>query len=698
MATLQTFRHYRISQDLGGGTVELWRGAKEFACLAVDAQRLSFVELHVIMSPPEKPLDVRAFNQLVKIALPLRHRNLLGIMEGGEDDGAHFFVTEFLDGERFDTWLPRCNPLPPWLALHLLGQMVEGLCVLAPHPRLLGGVELLNCGVTLNGDRLSDLTVRLCDLGLSAAQGRQPDPRQIELRMIQETGRLLLYMLTGVMAQGPVESVDFSALSLPPRLSFLLGTLLIPSMRHHPLTLDQLRTLVERCTRDLSPELASRSERVPVEMRPRLPLEAHFMAGAGLVDLAGDECTIDAKPFDALDPYRHRATQRSTRAPAVIQLLPPARLVPLDYAKYIVQAGERIRPQEHPHLIRVLAWDELEHPEVLMEEHTGEWSLDSLIHVKGKLSAADTAVVLEQLEAAVREAEHCGLHPVLRSPRQIALQFTAPGGEEALPPEVELGHQPLESWPVFRIRVRTYPTTLNFAQPERFNAERLIHREPGKVEHSSAARSGNPWSTAPTSRDYALLAAWMMGGPNEVPERVRPLIYDHLSNRSEASLGGRREFLEQFLARAKVPSGNTGIVPVSKPRGQTRPVPPAASAAGASAPMELGAEAMATDPDLPEEPPVGFAEALFGGAKARTASLPISIFGPPVELEEETEERSFLDGPLPGVHDRPGNDYDADYDEPPATNRLLLWVFVIGLAALLAGVAAHFSGTAFWRR
>lgn len=697
MATLQTFRHYRISQDRSGGTVELWRGGTEVACLAVDAQRLSFVELHVIMSPPEKPLDVRAFTQLVNLALPLRHRNLLGIMEGGEDDGAHFFVTEFLDGERFDTWLARCNPLPPWLALHVLGQVVEGLYVLAPHPRLLGGVELLNCGVTLNGDRVNDLTVRLCDLGLSAAQSRQPDPRQIELRMIQETGRLLLYMLTGAMAQGPVESVNLSALNLAPELSFLLGTLFIPSMQHHPRTLDQLRTLVERCTRDLSPELASRPERIPSGMRPRLPLQPHFMAGAGLVDLAGDECTIDTKPFDALDPYRHRATQRATRTPAVIQLLPPARLMPLDYAKTIVQAGERIHPQEHPHLIRVLAWDENEHPEVLMEEHTGKWSLESLVSVKGKLSAADTAMVLEQLEAAVREAEHCGLHPVLRSPRQIALQFTAPGGEEALPPEVELARQPLENWPTFRLRVRTYPTALNFAQPERFNAERLIHRDPGTVEHSSAARSGNPWSAAPTSRDYALLAAWMMGGTGEVPERVRPLVYDHLSNRSEASLGGRREFLEHFLSRAKAPGGNTGAVPVSKRREKTRPVPPAAAAAVA-APLELGAEAMPADADAPEEPVVGFAEALFGAAKARTASVPVSVFGPPVELEEETEERSFLDGPLPGLHDHPESDYDPEYDNPPASNRLLLWLLVIVIAALLAGVAAHLSGTAFWRR
>ena len=85
---------------------------------------------------------------------------------------------------------------------------------------------------------------------------------------------------------------------------------------------------------------------------------------------------MDTKPFDALDPYRHRATQRATRTPVTIQLLPPARLMPLDYGKMIIQAGERITPHEHPHLLRVLAWDEEEHPELLLEENPGRWTLE----------------------------------------------------------------------------------------------------------------------------------------------------------------------------------------------------------------------------------------------------------------------------------------------------------------------------------
>ena len=211
MASLQTFRHYRISQDRNGGTVELWRSGTEVACLAVDTQRHVFVELHVAVSSQDRQPDPKAFQQLVQLATPLRHRHLLGVMEGGEDEGANYFITEYLDGERFDTWLARCNPLPAWLALQTISQIIEGLCVLAPHPRLLAGVELLHCGVSLTGDHVSDLTARVCDMGLSAAAARQPDPRQTETRIIQETGRLLLYMLTGAMQQGPIESLDLSS-------------------------------------------------------------------------------------------------------------------------------------------------------------------------------------------------------------------------------------------------------------------------------------------------------------------------------------------------------------------------------------------------------------------------------------------------------------------------------------------------------
>lgn len=696
MAALQTFRQYRISQDRNGGTVELWRSGTEVACLAVDTLRHVFVELHVVVTAPDRPLDARVFQQLVQLAAPLRHRNLLGLLEGGEDEGANYFVTEFLDGERFDTWLARCNPLPPWLALQTISQIIEGLCVLAPHPKLLAGVELLHCGISLTGDHVSDLNARVCDLGLAIPATRPSDPRQIEARVIQETGRILLYMLTGAMPQGPVESMDLTPQAIAPELAFLLNTLFTPSMPHHPRTLEQLRILVERCMRDLPPELAARPERMPVPMRPKLPLQPHFLTGGAVADVAGDECTVDTKPFDSQDPYRHRATQRATRTQVTIQLLPPVRLMPPDYAKMIVQAGERIHPQEHPHLLRVLAWDEQEHPEILLEENPGRWNLESIVRLKGKLDPPDAALILEQLEASVKEAEACGLAPVIRSPRQVMVQFIAPGGEEALPPDAELARQPLESWPAFRLRVRTWPLTLNFTQPDRFNPERLIHREPGALEHHTSAR-GAPFAQQPVARDYALLTAWMLGGTGEIPERVRPLIYDHLSNRSEAALGGRREFLERFVSRATArPAAPARTKRKESVQGYATLAPPAEPETF----MTLGQDSISLD-EPAEESLQGFAEALFGSSKSRTSTGSIPLFSAPPDMEEY-DDAAFLDGPLPGLFADAPAEHDSDPgpvpDLPAAPNRLFLWFLVIIVSAILAAIAAHLSGTALWQR
>ena len=100
--------------------------------------------------------------------------------------------------------------------------------------------------------------------------------------------------------------------------------------------------------------------------------------------------------------------------------------------------------------------------------------------------------------------------------------------------------------------------------------------------------------------------------------------------------------------------------------------------------------------DTAEEAPQGFAEALFGGAKARTSPVPVTLFEPAVDVEEY-DEQAFLDGPLPGLHSSAAEDYDSDLDSPPAPNRFLVWLLVIVVAAVLAGVAAHLNGTAFWQ-
>ena len=98
MSANQTFRHYRISQDPKGGAVEIWRSGSEVVCLAVDTLRQVFVELHVGISDPSTAREHKPFQQIAAQAAQLRHRHVLNILDSGEDEGANYFVTEFIDG------------------------------------------------------------------------------------------------------------------------------------------------------------------------------------------------------------------------------------------------------------------------------------------------------------------------------------------------------------------------------------------------------------------------------------------------------------------------------------------------------------------------------------------------------------------------------------------------------------------------
>ncbi len=678
---LQTFRHYTICQDHQGTTVEVWRSNDEVACLAFDNKLRHFVELHVAIGPAERQRDTASFQNLVQLAAPLRHPHLLGVIEGGEDEGANYHVSEYLDGERLDTWLARCHPLPPWLALLVICQVVEGLATLASHPRLLAGVEVFHAGLTMAGPQPEDLIVKVCDLGLSGTLPASTEPRFVEARAIHETGRLLLYMLTGSLTAGPVTATDLAGRQMPPELSFLLNTLFNASQPHHPRTLEQLRTLTERCLHDLSPEVLTRPELLPAAYRPRLPLALHMPDPAGFADLISNDYTLDPRPFDAADPYRHRGTERATRRAVNVQLLPPANLLPAEFCQPLIDkawtaltakgpsASETDVMGPHPHLLAPLAW----HPELpaplVVEELPGKFNLGTLRRLRHPMEPVEVLLILDQLKEAASAAEARGLTLHWRDPRLIPLQFVARGGESSLPPPAQLARQPLTAWPPFLLKVRTWPTTLDFSQPDRFFLERLLPRDPALSGDPPVLRPGA--CPTPGVRDFALLATWLLGGTPRVPDLFKPLLFAAISARGPGP-GSLTDFLDRLHQRlGSPPSTSTGPLPMTgsdqpaipvltlgkskaKSRLKTSPVPvPSAPSARHSSltgpeseqfgPLTVAplypraadnskaphARSLTETPDAfplgrdapPNEdelPVLGFAEALFGGSTEST--------------------------------------------------------------------------------
>jgi hypothetical protein len=741
MSALQTFRHYTICQDRQGATVEVWRGPDEVACLAFDNKHRQFVELHISIAPPERSRNATSFQNLVQLAAPLRHRHLLSIIEGGEDEGSNYHISEFLDGERLDSWLARCQPLPPWLALLVTRQLVEGLAALASHPRLLAGVDIFHSGLTLAGPHPDDLTVKVSDLGFSGMLPVSSEPQFVEARAIHETGRLLLYMLTGTMTEDHLPAFSHSLSgpghqNLPPELGFLLDTIFQATQPHHPRTLEQLRTLTERCVQDLSSELTARPEILPPAFRPRLPLAPHLPGGTESAEILGNDFTLDTRAPDAADPYRYRGTERATRRPVNVQLLPPPHLLPSPFLlPDLENAWSTLGSTRVPPLLALLAF----HPEgatpFLVEELPGKYSLDTLRRLRGPLQPAEVLLILTQIAAAATAAESRNLPLHWRSPRLIPLQFTGPGGEENLPPPDQLARLPLTEWPAFTLKFRTWPIALNFTQPERFNLERLLPRDPALMGDSSRPAGIPEGSTAPTARDLALLATWLLGGSSQVKENLKPLLYATISARGP-TLPGWRDFIDRFQHRltssgspvpeskskSKAQLKNTSIpglaIQPANPSAYTRTsaaaeaadsLPPEEHSIFALSPADLG-------PD-PEAASLGFAEALFGPSPDRSPSPHETIW--PLwpapgsdeefavnyhpEVPPEGAPLGFMEAagqPIPPYAD--AEDVYGPEDEEAASqksaSRWTLFLVVVLIAAALAALMAQLSGQAIWLR
>lgn len=675
MSALPAFRHYCICQDAAGGTIELWRSEEEVACLAFDSKRQVLVELHVAVGPAERQRDLRSFQNLLQLAAPLRHRHLQGIIEGGEDDGANYHITDFLDGERLDSWLKRLVPLPSWLALTVLLQLVEGLAALASHPRLLAGVEVFHAGIMLTGERVDDVLVKVCDLGLAGARPMSTEPQFVEARAIHEAGRLLLYMLTGSLPDGEVTAETWSGSHAAPELGFLLATIFQASAPHHPRTLEQLRNLVERCLHDLPAEAPARPDKLPAALRPLLPLAGHLPSGEAIAEAAGGDWSVDTRSGDAAQPYRHRGTERATRHPVVVQALPPPEIVPTEFFAPALDQAWAAAPKagDSPHLLKLRHWNFAVNPAVIVEDLPGKWTLDAIVRLRQRLDASETLLILTQLDAAAEAAAALGLPLLWRSPALIPVHFDAPGTEEELAAAGRLARLPLGEWPAFHLKLRTWPLMLNFTQPERFQTERLLPRgEPGLPVDSTLMRSGI--LTPPTSRDLALLAVWMMGGASQLQDGVKSLIYEALRTKSSAA-ESRRDFLERFRQRAEARPG-TVVITAQQPADSGDE--PGFQKTGAAANPSAGPVSIRPKPPVRPEPSYG-----AGGGNGE--------FG-----EEEGSFRRNRNAPQPqerpGAPKRPRHPKSADKGTAAATTAAGAFAGGTGAGGALAAGAGSKSG------
>jgi serine/threonine protein kinase len=124
--------------------------------------------------PPSKAKDAELlgrFQREARIALRLKHPNVVRTFQAGEDDGLHFIVMEYLDGETLDDILQRRGKLPPGEAVRLIHQALLGLQHLHEqnivHRDLKPGNLMLVPGHERGKpDNTLHATVKLMDVGL----------------------------------------------------------------------------------------------------------------------------------------------------------------------------------------------------------------------------------------------------------------------------------------------------------------------------------------------------------------------------------------------------------------------------------------------------------------------------------------------------------------------------------------------------
>ena len=214
-------QHYKILQRLGKG-----RTARVYKAMHQLGQVVAIKVLPP--SSSQDPQTLARFQREAKLAVRLKHPNVVRSFQVGQFKSLHFLVMEYLEGETLDAVLQRRKKLPAAEAVRLIHQALQGLqhiheqglvhrdlkpanLMLTPltpktdaDTTLNATVKILDIGLVrlLNstGDAEEELTIEGELLGtpdyLAPEQAR--DPRTSDIRAdIYSLGCVLYHMLTG---------------------------------------------------------------------------------------------------------------------------------------------------------------------------------------------------------------------------------------------------------------------------------------------------------------------------------------------------------------------------------------------------------------------------------------------------------------------------------------------------------------------
>jgi serine/threonine protein kinase len=139
--------------------------------------------------PPSKsknPQMLGRFQREVKLAVKLKHPNVVRSFQVGETNGLHYLVMEYLEGETLDVVLARRKRLPAHEAVRVIYQALQGLQHIHEQGlvhRDLKPANLMLVPVPAAGEPDTTLraTLKILDIGLGRALDEGPGGRELNL-------------------------------------------------------------------------------------------------------------------------------------------------------------------------------------------------------------------------------------------------------------------------------------------------------------------------------------------------------------------------------------------------------------------------------------------------------------------------------------------------------------------------------------
>ncbi|MGK0186264.1 MAG: hypothetical protein ACI9R3_002047 [Verrucomicrobiales bacterium] len=664
MSQVDTFSQLIVARDLDGGFYELLRNELEVVCPAFDSARRCMVELHVLHSGNGTGPAPEVFARQANAAAKIVHSNVTRVFEFGEDEGASFFVSEFVDGELLESYIERCAPLPETLALQLVLSAARGMFACSRSLPVLAGMDLLQSRVRLECATAHALTLKVGGYSFGSRKAETLAAASVHEYYVRSLTEVILWAVTGEQLSIDELTDDDAAHLSVPTLTLLEA---MDGNRPAVRTLESAVAAIARTLEALLSTGSTDAQPLSDSLLPWLPLENYLPTKDDLQLTLTEAYELEGDPMDARTPLRMRTADKEQNLTGTVQLLPLDDILPESIQSAWQAAHKRsAESDQSPNLIRLFAYWPSEPAGYFIEEDAGQIFLEDVISWKNGLSPDEATIILEQIEAACRQATDLGLKADLRGASQVVIQFLDADFSVTAATTAKLAGSHLSEWPAFCVKVRTFPTFLSLL---RCPPELAVPQRGTDAEEAAAV---------------AWWAQQMLGEATEIPTNLTTLVDDTVTGRPGGIAQTSAEFVCAFRTLAKNIEADSPDIERLDANSSN------ANRRGKRTLRATQSIELLEDEEYDEEAEVilpGLAEALF-----QSPGEP-----PRSPLPDPFADQSESPAVVQGAAETQDTDLIDNDDNQPAS---AIWLFlvVVIIALLLAAVFAQLSGSAFWLR